>query len=396
MMDDWDRHYSKLPAGASKRDRISGMTELGNPVYMTGNGVQYALDGSLIGPPQEPPAPLRTTRNIIKMDAEGRQYHDYAPATNGNAKAAWSALSGIAGGLWDAVEAPGNALAGKPVTNGDALNILGMVQLGGFGVGHGIKRNVSGSPPQNALASRGANLYTRPTQSEVGDELGRQYTGGLDIEGRPLVARYVVGRAPERKGEQSLPSKALAEIIQGLTGQAPEGVAARGLRGGAVGQARFERGTGRPLGVEYDQRLAPDQIERVLSHETGHLLDEVAGQIDTKGLSRELDPLFHYGVEGRERARNFTLPKHQGYSATEAPREQMAEALRQYMGAPDTMKAMAPKTAARIRAAVNSHPELSKLIQFNALAGGAIGLNALVPREGDDIRAYLDGLPDQY
>jgi hypothetical protein len=39
------------------------------------------------------------------------------------------------------------------------------------------------------------------------------------------------------------------------------------------------------------------------------------------------------------------------------------------MADPNYLKTVAPKTAAAIREAANSHPVLSKIIQFNTLAG---------------------------
>jgi hypothetical protein len=47
----------------------------------------------------------------------------------------------------------------------------------------------------------------------------------------------------------------------------------------------------------------------------------------------------------------------------------MGEAIRAYLADPNYLKTVAPKTAARIREAVNTHPTLSKIIQFNAIAG---------------------------
>ncbi|HZN27897.1 MAG TPA: hypothetical protein VFB88_00930 [Xanthobacteraceae bacterium] len=47
----------------------------------------------------------------------------------------------------------------------------------------------------------------------------------------------------------------------------------------------------------------------------------------------------------------------------------MVEAIRAYMADPNYLKTIAPKTAAAIREAVNSHPALGKIIQFNAMAG---------------------------
>jgi hypothetical protein len=69
------------------------------------------------------------------------------------------------------------------------------------------------------------------------------------------------------------------------------------------------------------------------------------------------------------------------------PREFMAEAIRAYFSDPNYIKTVAPKAAAAIRAAVNNHPTLSKIIQFNAvpLATGA-GAAAAVAG-GDEAQA---------
>jgi hypothetical protein len=47
----------------------------------------------------------------------------------------------------------------------------------------------------------------------------------------------------------------------------------------------------------------------------------------------------------------------------------MTEAIRAYATDPNWFKTAASQTAKRIREFVNSHPEWSKIIQFNALAG---------------------------
>jgi hypothetical protein len=48
------------------------------------------------------------------------------------------------------------------------------------------------------------------------------------------------------------------------------------------------------------------------------------------------------------------------------PRDLWAEAIRASMTDPNYLKSVAPKTAARIRAAVNANPQLAPIIQFNA------------------------------
>ena len=70
-------------------------------------------------------------------------------------------------------------------------------------------------------------------------------------------------------------------------------------------------------------------------------------------------------------------PEHLGYTAAEQPREMTAETIRAYMADPNYLKTVAPRTAAKIRAAVNSNNRIAPFIQFNELLGlGAAGVGA--------------------
>lgn len=59
-------------------------------------------------------------------------------------------------------------------------------------------------------------------------------------------------------------------------------------------------------------------------------------------------------------------PELRGYAPQKVPRELWAESIRAYMDNPNYMKTVAPETAKAIRQMVNSNPQLSKVIQFNA------------------------------
>jgi hypothetical protein len=144
--------------------------------------------------------------------------------------------------------------------------------------------------------------------------------------------------------------------------------------------------------TEYDillNRNVPEStVPRVLAHEVGHLIDEVAGHIPAAGLSRELDQVYNTLASGRERTTNLSRPRHFGYTSKHVPRELMAEAIRAYLANPNYLKTVAPRTAAAIRAAVilgsraRGHPRLSRIIQFNSLAaaaGTAIASGQVVP-----------------
>jgi hypothetical protein len=130
--------------------------------------------------------------------------------------------------------------------------------------------------------------------------------------------------------------------------------------------------------------MQPDKAGMVYGHELGHVIEEIADQIPTKGLSDELKGVYNSlnnpnraggGLDAAPTARPMT-PQRLGYDRENVPREYMAEAIRAYMTDPNYLKTVAPKTAAAIRAAVNAHPTLSKIIQFNA-AGGLAAMNGL-------------------
>lgn len=277
----------------------------------------------------------------------------------------------------------GGAKAGKPVLDAIAEGLTGVQTQAGNALadmGQAGQRFAMGKGG-NSLASKSKSLYDLPTNTGVGDDLGQlagSHSAGLDIEGRPLVARYVVGRAGTREGEQSLPSAAIAEIIQKQTGRGiavvPQVTSGRNDLGNLV----VNKITGQPLRVEVRSDLTPRNLDQVVRHEFGHMLDEMSGQIPIDGLSKELGPIYHYGIEGRDRAANWTRPDHIGYSKDEASREYMAEAIRQYMAAPDTLKIRAPKTAARIRKYINENPKLKDFIQFNSIIPvGGLGLMSM-------------------
>jgi hypothetical protein len=75
---------------------------------------------------------------------------------------------------------------------------------------------------------------------------------------------------------------------------------------------------------------------------------------------------------GQEGLRPPKLPQDFGYPRKEVTYELVADAIHAYLTNPNYFKTVAPRAAAAIRALVNSHPQLSKLIQFNSLGGLAV------------------------
>jgi hypothetical protein len=187
------------------------------------------------------------------------------------------------------------------------------------------------------------------------DQLGRLTT---DMHGQPLTAPYVAGRKMVGEPDVPIPPDAFATIAQGVTGQAPQAVPMSRMGGDAFGQYASGPGGGQ---VSYYEGLSPTVAQQVIGHETGHALDEIAGQIPTDGLHGELSQVYQTGT-------GAASPAERGYNAEAAPREMMAEAVRAYMTDPNYLKSVAPQTANVIRSTVNTHPTLSRYVQFNSLA----------------------------
>jgi hypothetical protein len=221
-----------------------------------------------------------------------------------------------------------------------------------------------------SLASKSPMIYNpppkplRPFEADYPHGAPADATGRLthDIEGRPLTARYIVGRKAAGAQDQAFAPAEFDDLARATTGHAAEAI--------PPDQTAWGRTTLLPLD---SGRLIPTGIEL-----------EIADQIPTKGLSDELKGVYNSlnnpnrargGLDAAPTARPMT-PQRRGYDSENAPREYMAEAIRAYMTDPNYLKTVAPKTAAAIRAAVNAHPTLSKIIQFNAV-GGLAAMNGL-------------------
>jgi hypothetical protein len=141
----------------------------------------------------------------------------------------------------------------------------------------------------------------------------------------------------------------------------------------------------------------------VIAHELGHLIDfgssrpgQISG-VSARGIRDELERNYSTLARSgpyRETIKPYIRPEDFGYRpGPPSRRELVAEAIRAYLKDPNYFKTVAPNAAAAIRAAVNSHPQLSKLIQFNsvgglAATGGAIGTAASIgtaPRDESDL-----------
>lgn len=223
-------------------------------------------------------------------------------------------------------------------------------------------------------------------QGALADEQGRLTR---DIEGRPLTARWAVGRRMVGGIDEAFPPTELDALAKEGTGRSLAIRPPREMEQ-VAGSTALNKYTGEPELVQLRSDLTPDQASRVLAHEDSHVIDELAGQLDNKGLMRELRDIYNTqnnphraedGTGAAPGAKSFT-PQDLGYSGDDVAREYAVEAIRAYLTNPNYIKTVAPRTAAAIRAAVNSNPRLSKIIQFNTIAAPAAG--SLAQRSDQD------------
>ena len=234
----------------------------------------------------------------------------------------------------------------------------------------------------------------RPFAADYPDGAPADATGRLtqDTEGRPLGARFVVGRSQIGGIDTPLGGpEALFSLASNATGSDPQVVAgsAVGNNAGLYVKRPSSDGDSTIREILLRRGLSDAVLPRVLGHEVSHAIDELAGQIDTAGLSQELKANYNTlnnpnrTTDGAASWGKPFTPQALGYQGADVAREYMAEAIRAYLADPNYLKTVAPKTAAAIRAAVNANPRLSKIIQFNGVAAAPL-LGGFPQQTGDD------------
>ena len=211
--------------------------------------------------------------------------------------------------------------------------------------------------------------YSNPANA-VSDASGKLLK---DRDGRDLTAKNVIGRQTVGGPDVGATPEIVESVAEDISGNKISTVPRQTIDD-AHGISWFDPKSGKPEKIEIADDLPQPQKDMVIAHEAAHFIEETAGQIPTNGLDNELRFIYNTTATGKENVHPIIGPEKMGYTGDDIQRELMTEAVRTYMANPNWIKTMAPRTAARIREWVNTHPELSKLIQFNSVAAGAGGL----------------------
>lgn len=246
------------------------------------------------------------------------------------------------------------------------------------------KQVVANQPPQRPITSDYAPQRW-PDGPPVDPATGR-LTHTMD--GTPVQAGTVVGRY-EGLGAVDAPvaNETLDALAAAVTGRdvarvAPNSAALN--RGEADGTIRLVQRdpTGARTGdwqINIADDLTPESFWKTLKHELGHGIDlqPAFSGFDMKGLNTQLGQIYHGMTTGTTGTRLLNTPKADGYIGASVQADELrAEAVRAYLTDPNWLKTNYPAVAARIRAHVNEHPFLSKIIQFNS-AGDPVAAAAL-------------------
>jgi hypothetical protein len=305
--------------------------------------------------------------------------------------------AGITGSLWDALTFPAQVATG----DASADDIDRVMNLAGWVVGGPASEAVfKGAGVRGSVASRAENIYNPPAQmprSYWEDyPLNVKETPGspvkFDIDGRPLQPdATVVGRRVVGGIEEGFPPGEFNTLAKKVTGKAPQDVPRSKIEGDSGRLALEFKGKVDDLKarfagqstIEIADDLDAASAVKVLAHEIAHGIDIKAVPPKTRGQFRDRE----WGIRVEDDKvtdqlyriyRDLNNPPGQpqrifgptdiskAYAGKEEAVELWAEAIRAYMADPNYMKTVAPDVAKAIRDNVNAHPELSKIIQFNA------------------------------
>lgn len=269
-------------------------------------------------------------------------------------------------------EAPGTGFAGTGIGPEETIAPLGLGAMAPLAA----VRNAAIRPyaESGVRASKMVGYDPRPVAQRAWDAdykfVPRSDPSGVleeSIDGAALTAPHIAGRRRLGEGDVGLEPQAIVAAAQGLVHSIQP--ATRTQMRGDVGRytRRVDDAGEVRREILYDQNASDRGRPRIIAHEMGHAIDDLAAKIEPAGLMKELKQVYHDLATGQQgRTRHLTQPEHLRYRGDDVRAEYIAEAIRAYMVNPNYLKSVAPKTAKAIREAVNENPQIARVIQFNA------------------------------
>jgi hypothetical protein len=206
-----------------------------------------------------------------------------------------------------------------------------------------------------------------------------------DIEGRPLGAEFIAGRQFAGEADKPMSPADIETALRRLNVRFAA-LSPRAFPKSVIGYFIPSNSPREKVGSIYvDNTLSLSDQDLTTAHEFGHAIDHLAGNLTAKLTQTEISELrgvYSTVTSGSEYPPFRMQPETFRYRPSQVNAELLAEGLRAYMANPNYFKTVAPKTAARIRAAVNNNRRLRRVIQFNSL--GAAGLIGTGVRNQDE------------
>ena len=317
-------------------------------------------------------------------------------------------------GAWNIAAMPLNAfahgvnksLSNEPYTQGEmagdaimaGLPSPAMGLVPGLGNGVATTSAFANAPkaaaPLAAMGAAGDSLtgYDLPLSKRYTDRgygarppVDESGTVTRSIDGDPIVAKHIAGIRDASGSNVGLSRDELERVASQWAKVSP---ASSRLPGGAVAQvsasplrrlAALFSGDHPSYEMKYQTApatggaFAPGGVDRLIAHETGHVMNDVGGLLkQNPELIRDADleaaDMYHALNTGKIPGATDALVGPYQYPKWQRDEEKLAEALRGYMRQPGEFKERYPQLAKSIRQAVNTNPKLNKTIQFNANA----------------------------
>jgi hypothetical protein len=211
----------------------------------------------------------------------------------------------------------------------------------------------------------------------------------VDMEGRPLVANFIAGRRFAGARDYPLTPADIDAALTQLDIRKVPIPTIPNQNDGVVGLFTGYERRYRPVGDLYVKSTTSAEDQALITaHELGHGIDYITGDLASTLTNPELDELRRVYATLRGGPGRKTLhpqPETFGYEGENINQELLVEGIRAYLTNPNYFKAAAPRSAAKIRAAVNKDRWLKRIIQVNSLgAAGVVGAGAAGSHGEDD------------